>query len=268
MKVTVLVANPLTGLSPLAEIAVCLLLLGVPWLAAAQENGFDAPLKKSVVNFGGSAYYPSGKVRNKLSCYIYSTFMVKEYDEGQKGAEWQSIVPVEKEAGPTCTRSHATGEHVIQYPEWSGYFKGAKGNLVFFNAADGTNGGLPFVIYDSKTEIKIFEDSAYYSSMWNKKVEESPFNQPRILTTRGGQNVLRYLRVVEAGCDLYHKEKGACWEQVKKRLQLKRTQAPVCSGYTPDSWESAIAYPVEVELSSRQPTVKTVFGPVRCWPVD
>jgi len=121
---------------------------------------------------------------------------------------------------------------------------------VFFNAADGTNGGLPFVIYDSKTETKIFEDSAYYSSMWNKEVEESPFNQPRILTTRDGQVVLRYLRVVEAGCDLYHKEKAACWEQLKKRLELKRTQAPVCSGYTPDSWESVIAYPVEVDLTS------------------
>jgi hypothetical protein len=100
----------------------------------------------------------------------------------------------------------------------------------------------------------IFEDSAYYSSIWNKKVEESPFNQPRNLTTRDGQVVLRYLRVVEAGCDLYHKEKAACWEQLKKRLELKRTQAPVCSGYTPDSWESVIAYPVEVDLTSRQRT--------------
>jgi hypothetical protein len=87
---------------------------------------------------------------------------------------------------------------------------------------------------------------------------ESPFNQPRILTTRDGQVVLRYLRVVEAGCDLYHKEKAACWEYVKKRLELKRTQAPVCSGYTPDSRESVIAYPVEGDLSSRQRTVKTI----------
>jgi hypothetical protein len=268
MKVTVRVVNLLSKLNPAGQIAILLLLLSMPWLAAAQANGFDVPLKKSVVDFGRSSYYPGGNVRNKLSCYLYSTFMVKEYDEGQKGAEWLSIVPVEKEAAPTCTQSHATGEHVIQYPEWSGYFKGARGNLVFINAADGTNGGLPFAMYDSKTKTKIFQDSAYYSSMWNKKVEESPFNQPRIVTTRDGEVVLRYLRVVQAGCDLYHKEKAACWEQVKKKLELKRTQAPVCSGYTPDSSESAIAYPVEVDLSSRQRTVKTISGPVRCWPVD
>ena len=76
--------NLLTKLSPLGQIAVFLLLLSVPWLTAAQGSGFDVPLTKTVVGFGRSPYYPCGKVRNKLSCYLYSTFMVKEYDEGQR----------------------------------------------------------------------------------------------------------------------------------------------------------------------------------------
>lgn len=54
---------------------------------------------------------------------------------------------------------------VIRYPEWVGYFKGAKGNLVFFDADDGINGGMPFVVYDSKTGKSVFKDSYYDSSM-------------------------------------------------------------------------------------------------------
>jgi hypothetical protein len=85
MKVTVRVANLLSKLNPAGQIAILLLfLLSMPWLGAAQANGFDVPVKKSVVDFGRSSYYPGGNVRNKLSCYLYSTFMVKEYDEGQR----------------------------------------------------------------------------------------------------------------------------------------------------------------------------------------
>jgi hypothetical protein len=145
MKVTVRVVN-LHRLKPLGQIVAFLLLLSVPWLAAAQTNGFDVPLKKRVVWMSVSpSTVPKG--RAKLSCYFYPTFMVKEYDGGQKGAEWLSIVPIEKETAPTCTQSHASGERVIQYPEWRGYFKGAKGNLVFFVAADEMGDcHLPFTI--------------------------------------------------------------------------------------------------------------------------
>jgi hypothetical protein len=268
MKVTVRVVNLLSRLNPLGLIAAFLLLLSLPWLAAAQANGFDEPLKKSIVDFGRSSYYPGGNVRNKLSCYVYSTFMVKEYDEGQKGAQWLSIVPIEKGTAPTCTQSDAPAERVILYAEWSGYFKGTKGNLVFFDAADGTNGGLPFAIYDSKTKTKIFNDSAYDSSMWNKKVADSPFNRLRFSRAPDGQVSLRYLRVVEANCDL-HTEKTSCWEQVRRKLELKSGQVPVCSGYKdiPTRWESAVAYPVEVSLFP-QTIIKIIDGPVKCWPVD
>jgi hypothetical protein len=84
MKVTVRVVNLLTKVSSLGQIAAFLLLLSVPWLTAAQGSGFDVPLKKTVVDFGRSRYYPSGKVRNNVSCYLYPTLMVKEYDEGQR----------------------------------------------------------------------------------------------------------------------------------------------------------------------------------------
>lgn len=256
-------------LNPFGHVAVFLFALAVlAFPSVAQTDSFDAPLKKKVVDFGPSPYYRRQEVRVKLSCYFYPTFIVKEYDEGQKGAEWQAILPIEKGAALACTRSHAPGEKVIRYPEWSGYFRGAKGNLVFFDDADGTNGGMPFVVYDSRTGTKIFEDSAYDSSMWTKKVEDSPFNRLRVSNAQMGQISLRYLRVVEADCDL-HTEKATCWEQIRRKLALKDAQMPVCSGYEgiPTRRESAVAYPVEVFLFPT-PARKTIAGPVKCWPVD
>ena len=250
------------------HIAVVLLVLSMPGLAAGQEDSFDVPLNKRIVDLGPSPYYPRGNVHVKLSCYFYSKFMVKEYDEGQKGAEWLAIVPTETQTAPACTESHATNEKAIEYPEWRGYFKGAKRNLVFFHAEDGTNGGMAFVVYDSKNQKQVFQDSYYDASMWSRKVHGSPFNYLRARIAPDGQVFLKYLRVVEANCDL-HREKVSCWELVRKKLELKNAVIPVCSGYKdiPTRWESAVAYPVEVSLFPR-PTTKVVDGPVKCWPVD
>ena len=41
----------------------------------------------------------------------------------------------------------------------------AKRNLVFFHAPDGTNGGMPFVIYDARAGTQIFQDAYYDASM-------------------------------------------------------------------------------------------------------
>jgi hypothetical protein len=231
-------------------------------------DSFDAPLQKKVLDFGPSPYSRGGKVRVKLSCYFYPTLMVKEYDEGEEGAEWLAIVPASKGAVPTCTKHAAAGERRIDSGEWCGYFKGTKGNLVFMDAADGANGGLPFVVYDSTTGKKIFEDSAYDSRMWSGKAEDSPFNRLRISSARDGRTLLRYLRVVATDCDL-HLEKTSCWERTKKNLDLKGVELPVCSGYKATSGRvaSALAYPVEVFLLP-QPTIKVIAGAVRCWPVD
>jgi hypothetical protein len=249
-------------------VAVILLVLALPLGVAAQADSFDVPLKKKLVVYELSPYYPGGNVRIKLSCFSYATFMVKQYDEGQKGAEWLAIVPTERGEASPCTRSHAVGERVIRYPEWVGYFKGAKGNLVFFVADDGTNGGMPFIVYDSKTQKRIFKDSYYDSSMWAAKPEESPFNRMRISKSSDGQISLTYLRVTATDCDL-HSAKASCWESVRGKLGVMSAQAPVCNGYkdVTTRWSSSVAYPVEVLLFP-QPSARNVDGPVKCWPVD
>lgn len=260
------VSRPMNAVKPLVGL---FLALSVPtFTCVAQTGPLDPPLKKRIEYLGPSPYYPGGTVRSKLTCYFYPAVMVKEYDEGQKGAEWLAIVPNNRRAAPKCIRSHVPGERVIEGSEWRGYFKGVKGNLVFFNDSDGIDGGLPFVVYDARAGQKIFQDSAYDSTMWSRKVQDSPFNQLRVNRTRGGQVSLKYLRVVEANCDL-QTEKASCWEQVREKLELKTAEMPACSGYERilTRRESSVAYPVEVLLFP-QPATKTIAGPVKCWPVD
>jgi hypothetical protein len=235
-----------------------------PWSA----KGMDRPLKKQVVDSGPSPYYPGGRVRIKLTCYFYAKVMVKQYDAGQKGAEWLAIVPVKEGMPPKCSETHAPEERVIDGGEWGGYFKGVKGRFVFFDASDGMDLGIPFAVYDSITGKKILEDSAYDSRIENRKVEQSLFNRMRVSTAADGTVILKYLRVADTGCDL-HTKKETCWEEVRKKFDLKNRQPRVCVRYEnlPTPWESAIAYPVESSLPER-PETKTIAGPIRCWPVD
>jgi hypothetical protein len=232
---------------------------------------FDTPLRSSIVDLGPSPYYPGLKARhNKLSCFYFSDSLVKEYDEGQKGSEWLSILPIGKGEKPDCTRSHELAEKVIDGREWTGYFKGVKGHLVFFDGDDGYNGGVPFAIFDSATGQRVFQDSTYDSRMWTRRVKTGPFDRLSVSSATGRPISLKYLRVSEAGCDLHlHTEKSACWDKVKTAFHLQTAQEPVCDGYKGISnhYSSVIAYPVEVTVS-QPPDVKNIAGPIKCWPVD
>lgn len=227
------------------------------------NEGFDKPLKKTVVDLGPSPFYKASQhVRNKLTCYSYSTFTVKEYDQGEKGAEWLSIVP---SAQAACTRRHREGEKVYIYPEWSGYFRGAKGPLAFFDAPDGTDGGLPFAVFDVRTGRKLFEDSSLLAFYQKKLHIKNVFR-----VTSGADQIpqLTYLRVVRAGCDLKTGQ-ADCWNKVRAEFRIPQTEIPVCSKHeqAEGSWESAIVYPVSVLLTD-SPQIKAVDGPVFCWPTD
>jgi hypothetical protein len=67
----------------------------------AKVATFDPPLKKKVVDYGASPYYePRQNVRIRLTCFYYPKFVVKQYDEGQKGAEWLAILSVKEGKAP------------------------------------------------------------------------------------------------------------------------------------------------------------------------
>jgi len=227
------------------------------------KEGFDKPVKKTIVDLGRSPYYsPTQHVRKKLTCYYYSTFTVKQYDEGQKGAEWLSIVP---SAQAACSRRHRNDEKVYIYPEWSGYFRGAKGAVAFFDAPDGVDGGLPFAVFDVRTGRKLFEDCSLLDSNQTTLQIKDAF---RIANGADQIPRLTYLRVARAGCDL-KTERPDCWNKVRAEFGITQTEIPACSGYEKAQGriESAIAYPVSVLLTD-SPKINAVDGPVFCWPTD
>jgi len=247
----------------------------------AKPDWFDVPLKKKTVDFGPSFSRPSDtspewqwsayrRARNTLICYWFPTVMVKEYDMNQKGADWISFIRIHANASPECTLSHVPGQKVFaQGDEWIGYFSGVKDDFVFLHAADGTDGGIQFAVYDSRTGMKVFEDAECLRCWYSKHPSYVPFNQIRISKGRGGLVTLKYLRVEQADCDL-RTDKASCWDHVRMQMDVKRAKAPVCRGYahTPvGELASMVAHPVFVSLES-PPVVKSIEGPVLCWRPD
>ena len=237
---------------------------------AVAAQGFDH-YKKQVVDYGAPKDFPANPHHDVLTCFYYRGLMVKQFsNEWNKGALFLSFLRFDH-AQPPCVKEHSPEEQVLDRTEWSGYFgAGVKGALVFFDASDGENGGMPFAVYDSKTKKKIFEDNAYSSWMWNPKLRPrpSPFNDLRVRTTNDGNVVLTYLRVVATECDIPNN--GAeCWPQIVQKLGLKTAATPRCIRWEENQiyGASAVAYPVETSLFPT-PVTKTISGPVRCWPVD
>jgi hypothetical protein len=235
------------------------------------------------VDLGHSGSGPGA--RAKVTCYFFPTFMVKEVDMGEKGAEKLAIVATGKTRDHTCSRRRDQGEKEINSDEWSGYFKGVKGDLVFFDADDGWNGGMGFAIYNAKTGKKVFDDVAVGDLQLSTR-EDKAFR-------------LAYTRVVQGEC-VIPKEQSACWNKIKQKLALENASAPDCkAGYEKSAQEmakgrcqaqsadnaqclakelplartqaadspSVVSYPVEVSLDP-SPAIKPATGNVSCWPAD
>jgi hypothetical protein len=252
----------------------------------AEPDWFDASLKKKTLDFGPSFDKPSDtspewqwsayrRARNTLTCYWFPTVMVKEYDISQMGAEWISFIAVAASAHPECTQSHIHGEKVFdQGGEWSGYFAGVKGDFVFLRAADGSDGGIQFAVYDSRTGKKVFEDAdclacTNLKKMYRKEPPSAAFSRMRISKAPGGSVTLKYMRVEQADCDL-RSHKASCWDHVRIQMDVKSIKAPICLRYAHapvGDLPSIVAHPVFVSLES-PPVVKSINGQVWCWGPD
>jgi len=237
--------------------------------AAATAQGFDS-YTKQIIDYGVEKDFPENPHHDQLTCFYYRDLMVKQLtNQWIKGSLFLSFLRFDK-ARPACVKEHSSDEKVLGNSEWRGYFRGlVKGDLVFFDSDDGRDGGMPFAVYDSKTQKKIFEDNAYSVWMWNPKLRPppSPFNNIRVRTTYDGNVVLTYLRVLGTECDIPNK--GAeCWPPLVQKLGLK-TAAPSCVRWEKNqtAGASAVAYPVETSLFPT-PVTKTISGPVRCWAAD
>jgi hypothetical protein len=183
---------------------------GLASVALAAPALFDKPTQVARVPLSHDPQNPQAKAR--VSCFYYPHFMVKEIDLGEQGAEPLSIVPLAASTKPGCRRENAVDETVIAAGDWTGYFKGVKGDFVFFDADDGWNDGVGFAIFAADGK-KLFGDIA-------KSL------QPIDVTPAGF--AVRYIRVFGASCSL-RADAAGCWQQIKRDTGLagrRRRTAP------------------------------------------
>ena len=240
----------------------------------AHAESFDKPIRETTVDLGPTPYMlPSSGARIKLFCSYYPTFMVKQLnDEGQKGTQEVTIVHIRKGIVPSCRRSHAFGQRVIDKD--GRFFIGVKNQLLFLEDPDGDNGGMYFHVVDWKNGKELFRDSALLG--------RTGINV-KFVDTSEGEFSLSYRRVVAGDCSIA-KDGMSCWNKFKEKLGLQSTEVPTCTGYRTETEKervvgdpgvppeeldtpSVIVYPVAVELFPT-PSVKAAPGLVNCWPVS
>ncbi|HEV2301523.1 MAG TPA: hypothetical protein VGR91_08135 [Stellaceae bacterium] len=213
---------------------------------------------------------------------------MKELDLGEVAAEL-TILPLPPDGKhPPCRRRTAPGEIVIPAKEWSGYFRGVKSGYVFFDAEDGSNGGLGFAVFDGRTGRKLFEDVAVGGLRGAERA--------------GPAIRLRYRRALVGACSIPH-DGAKCWAATAAQMPgVKAAPPPDCgAGYLkaksamargrcearqgagPDCiaaemkrldeqhWNEApsvVAYGVEAEIGRSEQRVRALGGALSCWPAD
>jgi hypothetical protein len=112
---------------------------------AVAGNVYDQPLEVRHVTLKPDPLDP--QVKRNVSCFTCKHFVVKQVDLGEIGADRLSIIPAAPGKTPQCRQAKERDEYVIPGDSWSGYFEGVKSDYAFFVAADGTNGGLGFMVF-------------------------------------------------------------------------------------------------------------------------
>jgi hypothetical protein len=194
-------------------ISLSLFACGSSSARAAANDGtaslFDKPLKTAKVPLAPDPGNPSAKPN--VACFYYHGFMVKQIDLGEVGAAQLSIVPIAGAQEARCVKANVAGEMVVDVKEWSGYFKGVKGDYVFFDADDGINGGLGFAVYKRQDGRKLFDDAA---KSW------------QAIQLKGTELHLRYLRTYTGSCSIF--ADAGCWEKIKQSTGIQQNP-PECS---------------------------------------
>ncbi|MGA9672134.1 MAG: hypothetical protein WBQ94_23175 [Terracidiphilus sp.] len=247
--------------------------------AVGPPTHFDTPLLQKHLPLPRDPDNPQSKPL--LSCYYYPHFMVKQIDLGEEGAEQLSILHISKgEEQPPCRRTNAKDEMVIDSKAWDGYFEGVKGSFVFFNAADGVNGGVGFAIFSGSDGSKIFEDVAKSGMSSIELIPPIAQSDPNNHSDAAIK--VRFRRVYQAPCSLRTDERN-CWTSIKQITGLSDSAPPNCSAWyeaeekrLPDGSKevatdpSVITYEVEILLDSRNTLVRAapISKPIECYGAD
>lgn len=165
---------------------------------------FDNPVRTEKITLEPDSASPGAK--SELTCYSYNRFGIKQVDRGEVGAQSLSLVPLSEGETLKCSEHTQNGEYSIPYNQWTGYFWGVAGDYAIFRAADGTNGGLGFAVFNALTHAKLFEDVTLDNFV---KIESA---QDRL--------ILHYRRVYQASCSVITDEK-ACTKTITEETDLE-----------------------------------------------
>lgn len=147
------------------------------------------------------AVCPPGRV----TCAWYPGFMAREVDLGDNGAEVLAIVPRKpKRSPPACVRERLPGEISLTgaADAWSGYFEGARGRFAFFRAEAPKGDAVPFTVYDTSAEQRVFTDEAI---------------GPVRVIGKGDQVGIAFVRRAIAPCSPLSGG-DACWARIRAEL--------------------------------------------------
>jgi hypothetical protein len=232
----------------------------------SQTVKYDKPINKIVIDYGQSIYRPNyPSMHSKLSCFYYKSYLIKQLDEQEKGAEWISIVPLHGEIKPRCSKVKAKEEFRFNddgHPTWEGYFGGVLKDYLFLDSADGMNGAMYFGIFDLRSGKQLFKDDYQYAFLQSNG-KYTWHDDRKMHWNSNGELVISYIHAHFASCSLI-KEKINCWKQVQVVTGLQSVM-PNCSGYTNDNPDdpSVIFYPIE-SIIKVKPETHPLPGSVRC----
>jgi hypothetical protein len=258
--------------------------LGLPERAVAQSL-YDRPLEIRHVSLKPDSLNP--QVKRDVSCFTYPHFVVKQVDLGEVGADRLSIIPAAPGITSPCRRAKERNEYVIPSDSWSGYFDGVKSDYAFFNAADGTNGGLGFMVFRVSDRKKLFEDTA------EKGIRSIEINDrtlklryQRVFASRcsvvTGGSACRDIVAMEAGVaseslsSCPNSYQAAKEEMARMRCEVQPVEDGVCidkelKRINEQKWDDAptvIVYEVEADLSGAKPVIKLLSDALVCRPSD
>jgi hypothetical protein len=263
---------------------LALILLACPVVCFA-ANPFDSPLKIRHVRLESDPQNP--RVKRQVSCFYYRSVVVKQVDYGEVGADRLALLPVVSGNATPCRGAMEPNEYVIPSDIWSGYFKGVKADYAFFDASDGTIGGLGFMVLRVFDRKVLFEDIAQHG-IASIEIQE-------------GTLKLRYQRVFAASCSVasgdsacrdglvhdtgiaggslsacaqeyqtakHTMAKSRCAAQTSRESDCVRKELSLLDEQKWNEIPTVIVYEVEVHLSREQPVIATRSDALACHPSE
>jgi hypothetical protein len=147
---------------------------------------FDSPLKVRNVRLAADPQNP--KIRRQVTCFYYRSIVIKQVDYGEVGADRLALLPVLSRNATQCHEDREALEYVVPADLWSGYFRGVKADYAFFDAPDGINGGLGFMV------LRLFDRKAVLEDVAQHGIKSIDYEE--------GMLRLRYQRVFAGTCSI------------------------------------------------------------------